>query len=72
MAPSAIVLSIPQACSLACVGRTSLYAAIRSGSLRAVKRGRRTLILDNDLRTWICSLAPVQPKSRAGEGDTHD
>jgi excisionase family DNA binding protein len=37
-------------------GRTSIYAAIKDGSLKARKFGRRTIILDEDLRAWLASL----------------
>jgi excisionase family DNA binding protein len=59
---SQILHSIPEACSLTHTGRTSLYMAIRSGALRAVKRGRRTLVLEDDLRRWVQSLPPVVRK----------
>jgi excisionase family DNA binding protein len=55
----ALAHSVSEACSIARTGRTSLYEAIRTGALRAVKRGRRTLILDDDLRRWVQSLPPV-------------
>jgi excisionase family DNA binding protein len=58
-----LLYSIPDACSIARTGRTSLYEAIRTGALRAVKRGRRTLILHEDLLRYVQSLPPVVLKS---------
>lgn len=69
MKNSALAHSVPEACSIACAGRTALYEAIRSGALRAVKRGRRTLILDNDLRQWVQSLPSVKVKSTQSLND---
>lgn len=55
----ALVHSVLEACEIAHTGRTVLYEAIRSGALRAVKRGRRTLILDKDLRHWLEALPQI-------------
>ncbi len=59
---TALAHSVPEACSITHTGRTSLYEAIRTGALRAVKRGRRTLILADDLRRWVETLPPVSVK----------
>jgi excisionase family DNA binding protein len=49
-------LSVAEACAMAGIGRTKLYEAISDGSLKARKYGKRTLILREDLRTFLSSL----------------
>ena len=58
-----LAYSIAEACEVARAGKTSLYEAIRSGALRAVKRGRRTIVLADDLRHYLENLPIVVPKS---------
>jgi excisionase family DNA binding protein len=60
--PNPLAHTVADACEISRSGRTTLYAAINSQALRAVKRGRRTLILDDDLRRWVQSLPPVSGK----------
>jgi excisionase family DNA binding protein len=59
-----LVHTIPEACSGAKTGRTTLYKAIQEGKLRAVKCGKRTLILDEDLREFVRSWPQLEPAKR--------
>jgi excisionase family DNA binding protein len=60
-----LAYTIPEACAVARAGRTSIYEAIKSGHLRAVKRGRKTLVLRQDLRDWVGALPAIEAKPAA-------
>jgi excisionase family DNA binding protein len=61
-----IIHTIAEACAVGRIGRTALYEAIRAGELRAIKRGRRTLILAADLRRWLEAMPTVRPSGDTG------
>lgn len=52
--------TIADVCAIAKTGRTSVYESIKSGNLKARKLGRKTLILDADLRAWLDNLPTVK------------
>lgn len=58
-----LAYSVAEACAVARAGRTAVYEAIKSGELTARKRGRRTIILSDDLRRWLESLPAITPKA---------
>ena len=56
------ISDLPKIVSL---GRSFIYEEIAAGRLRTVKAGRRTLVLADDLKSWLSSLAePVRQVKR--------
>jgi Helix-turn-helix domain len=51
---------IPQVCAMTGLGRTSIYAAIKSGALIARRYGRCTIVRAEDLAEFLNNL----PKTR--------
>lgn len=56
----ALAYTIPDACRALGMGRTALYEEIKTGRLRAIKYGRRTLIRRKDAEAWLDRLAAEQ------------
>jgi excisionase family DNA binding protein len=67
-----LAYTVAEACTVARTGRTTLYDAIKSGALRAVKRGRRTLVLPADLRDWVERFPPIEAQSGDRGGPRHE
>ena len=55
-----LAYTIAEACTVTRTGKTALYEAINTGELRAVKRGRRTLVLPDDLKDWTEKLPAIE------------
>jgi excisionase family DNA binding protein len=62
-------LTIPQACDLSGLGRSSLYLAIKNGELQTLRIGDRRLVEPEELRRWLLSKrqSPERSVDRDGE-----
>jgi excisionase family DNA binding protein len=65
---SSLAYSIAEACARSGIGRTAIYDMINAGQLTARKRGRRTLILADDLRRCLELLPAIKVRSGRSHG----
>jgi excisionase family DNA binding protein len=63
---TAKVLCIRDVCAQTGIGRTTIYAAIKSGALIARKWGRRTVVLPDDLTNFLKQLPATRHGSHQG------
>ena len=55
-----LAYTIAEFCKASGNGRSATYEAIKAGKLKAVKRGRRTLILAEDATAYLRALPPLE------------
>jgi excisionase family DNA binding protein len=62
VAPESVKLAytIKEVRELVGIGHTKLYQAIGANELRALKHGKRTLILARDLQVWLNNFRPIK------------
>lgn len=65
------LLTIPEFCEIAKIGRTSAYKLLNRGSLKAVKLGKKTLIPRDAVHEWIATLAQYSPENKGGKNVGH-
>jgi hypothetical protein len=58
-----LAYTVAEAVRVAAVSRTELYRAVGRGELVLRKRGKRSLILADELRRWLQSLPAANGKS---------
>jgi excisionase family DNA binding protein len=61
--PYRVAHSIAEVCAATGLGRDGVYNAINAGRLTARKFGRRTVILDHDLRAFLDALPKLEVAS---------
>jgi excisionase family DNA binding protein len=54
-------MTVKEFCARYRIGTTKFYEEVKSGRLRAVKCGTRTLVLNRDGRAWEHTLSVVNP-----------
>jgi Helix-turn-helix domain len=57
-----LALSVAEACAAGGFGKTAFYEAVKSGALRAVKHGKRTVVLPADLQRFLENLPAITPR----------
>ena len=65
--PTKIALTIDDIVKTGPLGRTSVYAAIKTGRLTARKFGKRTFVLASDFDDFLSSLPKIGDERAEGE-----
>jgi excisionase family DNA binding protein len=61
--------SIREVCRITGLGRSTIFASIKSGALLARKCGRRTIILSADLDVFLRNLSSAAGGNKSGRDD---
>ena len=64
-----LALTINEAAKSASRSRSGLYEDIQNGRLRAVKNGRSTRILIDDLKKYLNDLPAIEPNAQPANVD---
>ena len=56
-----LTVTIPRACQITGLGRSTIYRLFDDGKLQRLKSGTRTLIKMDDLERYIESLTDAEP-----------
>lgn len=62
-----LAFTIEEVTEAAGIGKTKIYESINSGSLKARKFGKKTLICRQDLEDFLNGLAPFETKDKKGD-----
>ncbi|OYU16443.1 MAG: helix-turn-helix domain-containing protein [Alphaproteobacteria bacterium PA4] len=55
-----ILNTVKDTCSMLSMSRTTFYAIVKAGEIRAVKLGNRTLVHKDEIERFIGSLARLE------------
>ncbi len=66
-----ILCSVPQGCQMLLIGTQGMYELIGAGSVEAVKRGTRTLLVVESLRRYAKTLPAATVSSRPRRQPQH-
>lgn len=58
--PVNILNSVKDTCSMLSMSRTTFYAAVKAGEMRAVKLGNRTMVHKDEIERFIGSLVRMK------------
>ncbi len=59
--------SVKEACKNLSIGRSTLYRAIKSGQLRSIRIGARTVIRAEELESWVSNGPHRDARRQSGE-----